>query len=63
MALTLALLGDESTVGLAWAYVGLRVVHSLVQATTNRIFVRFGFFAASSVVLLGMTGRAASLLF
>ncbi|MEQ1571407.1 MAG: MAPEG family protein [Myxococcota bacterium] len=44
---------------LAWAYVGLRVVHSLVQATVNKIEVRFGLFVASSAVLAALTLRAA----
>ncbi|TKA79652.1 hypothetical protein B0A55_03438 [Friedmanniomyces simplex] len=62
-AVTLALdrLGvqDDVTVGLAWTYLGLRVVHSLVQATRNPIMIRFQIFLCSSVVLLGMTGKAA----
>lgn len=44
---------------LAWAYVGLRVVHSLVQAMVNKIEVRFGLFLASSAVLAALTLRAA----
>lgn len=43
---------------LAWTYVGLRVCHSLLQATINKIEVRFGFFFISSLVLLAMTVRA-----
>ena len=43
---------------LAWAYVALRVVHSVFQATVNKIEVRFAFFALSSMVLLAMTVRA-----
>ncbi|KAL9094893.1 MAG: hypothetical protein Q9165_002842 [Trypethelium subeluteriae] len=50
-------------VNLAWAYVGLRVVHSLIQAIANPIFVRFGVFATSSFVLLGLTLRTARLVF
>ena len=63
--LTLTLLGvrDDLTVYGAWAYVGLRVVHSVVQASVNRIPVRFGLFAASSVALFGLTVRAATLVF
>lgn len=61
IALTLALLGEGSGVNLtlAWAYVGLRVVHSLVQALVNRIEVRFVLFALSSLVLVALTVRAA----
>src|SRR3954471_11553303 len=40
---------------LAWAYVAIRVVHSLVQATWNKIEVRFSLFALSSIVLIVMT--------
>ena len=39
------------TLALAWAYVALRVVHSLVQATANIVLLRFAIFALSSVVL------------
>jgi hypothetical protein len=60
-ALTLALLGLGTGVNLwlAWAYVLLRVIHSLVQATTNVILLRFGIFMVSSVVLLILAIRAA----
>jgi hypothetical protein len=43
---------------LAWAYVGLRVVHSLIQATINVIKVRFAVFTVSSLVLLALSARA-----
>ncbi|WP_033073114.1 MAPEG family protein [Sphingopyxis sp. MWB1] len=39
------------TVGLAWAYVILRIVHSLWQATVNRVPVRFGIFLLSTICL------------
>ena len=44
---------------LAWGYVGLRIVHSIVQATWNRIAVRFALFALSTLCLLGLTLHAA----
>jgi hypothetical protein len=44
---------------LAWGYVALRVVHSVFQATVNKIEVRFVLFALSSFVLIAMTVRAA----
>lgn len=50
-------------VNIAWAYVALRVIHSLVQSTSNVILLRFGIFVTSSFVLLGMTGKAAMLVF
>ena len=43
---------------LAWAYVGVRVVHSFVQATSNRVMARFSLFAIGSIILMVMTGRA-----
>ena len=61
VAISLAVLGDQSTssLALAWGYVALRVVHSLVQATWNRIQVRFAIFALSSLVLFALTYNAA----
>jgi hypothetical protein len=61
LVLALAVLGDTSTVSLAlaWAYVGLRVVHSLWQALSNVIQVRFALFALSTLPLFGLTWRAA----
>ncbi|THD56309.1 MAPEG family protein [Phenylobacterium sp.] len=64
-ALALALIGQGGGLNawLAWAYVGLRVIHSLVQATRNAIMVRFSIFMVSSVVLLVMAIRAAMAVF
>ncbi|MDV6331439.1 MAPEG family protein [Asticcacaulis sp. 201] len=36
---------------LAWLYVALRIIHSLVQATANITIIRFCLFLASSAVL------------
>lgn len=60
-ALTLALLGqgDGLNLGLAWAYVALRVVHSLIQALGNVIVLRFAVFMTASVVLIVLALRAA----
>jgi len=65
VALTLAVLGaaDRLSVNLAWAYVGLRVMHSLIQATVNVILWRFAVFALGSVVLAGLALRAARVVF
>lgn len=46
-------------IGLAWAYVVLRVVHSLVQATVNIIIIRFLLFALSSLALGALIFHAA----
>jgi hypothetical protein len=61
VALSLAVLGQGSGVNasLAWTYVALRVVHSLVQTTINKIEVRFGVFLLSSLVLIALTVNAA----
>ena len=37
---------------LAWLYVALRVIHSVVQATVNVVLVRFSIFALASAVLV-----------
>ena len=61
IAISLAVLGDQSmaSVALAWSYVGLRVVHSLVQATWNNIQTRFALFFVSSLLLFGLVCQAA----
>ena len=61
VTLTLALLGTGAGLNtyLAWLYVGLRIAHSLVQATINSVMPRFAIFMAASVVLLVMSVRAA----
>ena len=65
VALVLAVAGhgDGWNAALAWAYVGLRVVHSILQATVNRILYRFQLFALSSAVLLALAVRATIALF
>ena len=65
VVLALAILGDGSTVSLtlAWTYVSLRIVHSLHQALSNVIVVRFALFALSSLVLFALAIRAAWLVF
>ena len=46
--------GSGALVTLAWCYVGLRVVHSLVQNTINKVMIRFSVFALSSLTLIAM---------
>ncbi len=55
----LAGLDDGMNVACAWAYVGLRVVHSLVQASVNVIMVRFAIFCLSTVALAILAIRTA----
>ena len=57
LAAQLAGAGDATNVALAWAYVALRVVHSLVQATQNVIPVRFAVFALASFTLMALLAR------
>ncbi len=56
VALALAIMGqgDGLNAALAWAYVGLRIVHSLVQATINKVMIRFLLFSLSSLVLIAL---------
>jgi len=55
--------GDGLSLTLAWAYVALRVVHSLVQVLSNRVLVRFSVFALASLTLIGLVISAALLVF
>jgi len=48
---------DDTAMYLAWAYVALRVVHSLIQCTSNRVPLRFTVFALSTLVLMAMAVR------
>ena len=59
LATQIAGLGDGTAVTLAWVYVGLRVVHSLVQATKNIIPLRFAVFTLGSATLLVLFVRTA----
>jgi hypothetical protein len=61
VALVLALVTRDAVLDgrLAWAYVALRVLHSVFQAAINRIEIRFVLFALSSFVLIALTVRAA----
>jgi hypothetical protein len=48
---------DVTNIALAWLYVVIRIVHSLIQATSNYVPVRFFVFVTSSVVLIVITAR------
>jgi hypothetical protein len=45
-------------VQLAWAFVGLRALHSLVHCTINVVNARFAFYALSSIALWVLLARA-----
>ena len=64
VALALALMdfGGGINLVLAWAYVGLRIAHSLVQATVNIVLYRFILWALSSLALIALTVHAAAYL-
>lgn len=44
-------LADDLNTGLAWAYVGIRIVHSLIQVTSNYVPLRFAVFSLGSLIL------------
>lgn len=49
----LALMGPNAgDIAIAWAYVALRVFHSIWQATVNKLPVRFSLFILSTICLL-----------
>jgi hypothetical protein len=60
IALTLALMGMGHGINywLAWGYVGLRILHSLIQVTVNVVTYRFLVFSLASLCLLGLTVHA-----
>ena len=57
VALALAFIqqGNGLNTTIAWAYVGLRVVHSVYQVTINKVAPRFVLFALSSLCLIALT--------
>lgn len=56
----LAIMGAGAVdVTLAWVYVALRIVHSVWQATVNKVPLRFVLFMLSSFVLVALAIRAA----
>jgi hypothetical protein len=65
VAIVLAIVGqgDGLDAQLGWGYVALRVIHSLVQATVNKVIVRFFVFALSSLVLIALIVHAAMSVF
>ena len=65
IAIVLAILGqgDGFNATLGWVYVALRVIHSLVQVTANKVLVRFTVFLLSSLVLIALIVHAAMAVF
>jgi len=60
IALTLALMnfGGGINYWLAWGYVGLRIVHSLIQCTVNVVRYRLAVFTLATLCLVGLTTHA-----
>jgi MAPEG family len=62
VSLIIALLGVASgDVLAAWLYVGIRIIHSIWQATVNVVAIRFVLFLASTVALIYLAYRALAL--
>ncbi|MBY6014570.1 MAPEG family protein [Qipengyuania gaetbuli] len=62
VTMIIALMGAAAgDVTAAWIYVGLRVIHSIWQATVNVVSVRFMLFIASTLALLYLAYRALAL--
>jgi hypothetical protein len=61
ITVALILMGFDVAINvyLAWAYVGFRIAHSLVQVTVNIVFYRFLLFIGGSLCLIGLTAHAA----
>jgi hypothetical protein len=57
----LILMGFDAVINvwLAWAYVGLRVLHSILQSTVNIVRYRLVLFGLSSLCLIALTLHAA----
>ena len=54
---------DEWFIGLAWAFALLRVLHSFIQCTFNKVLARFAVYFISSVILWIMVVKFAILVF
>jgi len=63
LAIQVAGHADGMAVHFAWVYVGLRVLHSLLQVSLNLVPVRFLLFVASTGVLAAMVVRELMRLF
>jgi hypothetical protein len=54
LALAMAGQGDGLNALIAWAYVVLRILHSLVQVTVNKVMLRFAVFVLGSLALVAL---------
>lgn len=53
--------GAEGDALAAWIYVGLRIMHSVWQATVNKVPVRFSLFLLSNLAMIYLAYRAVML--
>ena len=60
MSLSLMYFGGGINLYLAWAYVALRIAHSLVQVTVNIVMYRFLLWILSALCLIALTVHAAA---
>ncbi len=51
--------GDTATLALAWAFVGLRIVHSAIQCSYNKVMHRFYAYVSGGLVLWLLWARLA----
>jgi hypothetical protein len=60
VAISLAFMGAGNTLNawIAWAYVGLRIAHSVFQALINQVAIRFVIFLLSGLCLAALTLHA-----
>ncbi len=63
LLLAFAGVGDGINATIAWVYVALRIVHSILQATVNIIRFRFVLFALSTLALIALTIHALAVVF
>ncbi|MEN2785117.1 MAPEG family protein [Sphingomonas qilianensis] len=65
VCLIIALTGTGNGINawIAWAYVALRIAHSIWQAMINKVSVRFALFLGSSLALVALTLHAAMAVF
>ena len=59
LALAVMGMGHGASLYIAWAYVALRVIHSLIQATVNVVKGRLMVFVLATLCLIALTAHAA----
>lgn len=55
--------GGGMNATIAWVYVALRILHSLVQVLSNRVLVRFAIFSLATLALMALAVHAAMAVF